>query len=209
MWLLAMVAQGQSAADAPLRAGRAEVALVTLGAFPEPLVGAIASGLASELQVVVERRPARPLPRGAYYPPRRRYRAERLLDHLRRLLVGEPRTTRVIGFTSVDISTTKGRHRDWGVFGLGDLDGRASVISTFRLRRGARDDAHFRFRVVTTAVHEVGHTLGLPHCTEARCVMNDAHGSIRTVDTSTGRLGPGCRRRLEASAPVVPLPNAN
>ncbi len=192
-------------ASAQPRRGRALVKLVTLGEFPDALVDAIARGLEDELSVAIERLPARPLPRAAYYPPRRRYRADRLLDHLRTMLDGAPPTTRVLGFTSVDISTTKPPYRDWGVLGLGDLGGRACVISSHRMRRNVRDEEHLRFRVVTTAVHEVGHTLGLAHCDEPRCLMNDAHGSIVTVDTSTGRLGPRCRAFVESSAPIVDL----
>jgi len=210
MVLLAVVDAGQSAAVAqPTAAGtvqaRARVTLVTLGTFPRDLADAVEAGLRAELAVDVRRMNDRPLPRAAFYPPRHRYRADRLLTHLHTLVPGDPTTTRILGMTSVDISTTKGRVYDWGVFGLGDLGGTACVISVFRLRRSARDAEHLRFRIVTTAIHEVGHTLGLDHCTEPRCVMRDAEGSITTVDTSTGRLGPECRARLDRSAPVREL----
>ncbi len=180
---------------------RAHVKLVVLGELSQDLAAAVDQGLRDELDVEVERFDEVPLPRAAYYPPRRRYRADRLLDFLRRRLEGEPATTRVLGLTSVDVSTTKPPHQDWGVFGLGELGGRSCVISTFRLRRRARDDDHVRFRVVTTAVHEVGHTLGLEHCTEPGCVMRDAEGSIQTVDTGTGHLGPECRAELDRESP--------
>jgi archaemetzincin len=187
---------------APL--ARALVKLIVLGDFPEDMIDEVEAGLRTELAVDVERIEDVPLPEVAWYPPRRRHRADRLLDFLRDHLDGEPSTTRVIGLTAVDISTTKGRHEDWGVFGLGDLGGRACVISSFRLsERGRRQDALVTFRVVTTAVHEVGHTLGLPHCTDPVCVMRDAQGSIRTVDTSDGHLGPDCLARIEVSAPRV------
>lgn len=182
-------------------ATRATVTLLTLGTFPRALADAVERGLRAELQVDVQRMNDVQLPRTAYYAPRRRYRADRLLDHLHTLVPNAH--TRVIGMTEVDISTTKGRVFDWGVFGLGDLDGSACVISTHRLRRGARDAAHVEFRVVTTAVHEIGHTLGLEHCVEPRCVMRDAEGSIATVDTSTGHLGPECRAELDAARPLV------
>ena len=185
----------------PAGGHRALVKLVILGEFPEDLAAAVEEGLREELDVEVERIDGVPLPRSAYYAPRRRYRADRLLWHLNDRLSGEPPTTRVLGLTSVDISTTKPPHRDWGVFGLGELGGRSCVISTFRLGRRARDEAHLRFRVVTTAVHEVGHTLGLEHCTEPRCLMRDAEGSIATVDSSTGDLGPECRAELDRESP--------
>ena len=175
--------------------------LVTLGRFPRELTDAVEAGLREELQVDVVRIDDAPLPRFAYYPPRRRYRAERLLNYLRSRVPGA--NARVLGMTDVDISTTKGTIYDWGVFGLGDLGGKACVISIFRLRRRARDADHLRFRVTTTAIHEVGHTLGLEHCTEPACVMRDAEGSIRTVDTSSGHLGPECRAEVDREAPAV------
>jgi len=182
---------------------RALVKLIIIGEFPVELTDGIERGLRDELQVDVERIEGVPLPAEAYYPPRRRYRAERLLRFLNDHLEGEPTTTRVLGMTSVDISTTKPPYEDWGIFGLGELGGRSCVISTFRLSRRARDEAHRQFRVVTTAVHEVGHTLGLEHCVEDRCVMRDAEGSIRTVDTSTGHLGPECRAEVDEETPLV------
>jgi archaemetzincin len=197
-----------SLAGRPLSPGtRARVVLVTLRSFPRDLADAVAEGLRQELQVEVVRAADRPLPAAAYYAQRRRYRADRLLDHLRPLAPAGS-GLRLLGLTDVDISVTKGRVFDWGVFGYGDLDGTACVLSTHRLRRRARDADHLRFRIVTTAIHEVGHTLGLPHCTEPRCVMRDAEGSITTVDTSTGRLGPGCRAALDASAPLRASPAA-
>lgn len=45
-----------------------------------------------------------PLPKSAYYKPRRRYRAEKLLDFLDSIDTGE--YTKVIGLTHRDISTT-------------------------------------------------------------------------------------------------------
>ena len=39
---------------------------------------------------------------------------------------------KVIGLTESDISTTKGEYDDWGIFGLGNLSGRACVVSDYR-----------------------------------------------------------------------------
>lgn len=113
----------------------AHVRLVPMGRFPAALVSVVERALRAELGVTVERAAARPLPRHAYYPPRRRFRAERLLDYLVDLAGAAPEATKVLGLTAVDISTTKGRHADWGVFGLGELGGRAAVVSTYPLPR--------------------------------------------------------------------------
>jgi archaemetzincin len=70
------------------------------------------------------------------------------------------------------------------------------------LKRRAKSRKHFRFRVANVALHEVGHTFGLQHCTEDRCPMQDAEGSIVNTDTSNGFLGPQCQAELEDLAPL-------
>jgi predicted Zn-dependent protease len=47
------------------------------------------------------------------------------------------------------------------------------------------------------AAHEVAHALGLPHCAEAGCILNDADGNIRSVDAAAG-FCPRCHERLSA-----------
>jgi archaemetzincin len=127
--------------------------------------------------------PPSPLPRSAYYPPRGRYRAERLLDFL--VGQGQKGARVVLGLTTADISTTKGQYSDWGVMGLATLDGKSAVLSSFRCKRGARNAAHARERFAKTAVHELGHSFGLEHCPTRGCLMHDGEGSVLTTDTET------------------------
>ena len=116
----------------------------------------------------------------------------------------EDPTIKLLGLTEVDISTTSEPYEDWGIFGLGHCPGQSAVISSKRLSRRPKNREHVRFRVATTAVHEIGHTFGLPHCAEdkARCVMLDAEGGIENTDVSTGALGPACAKLLDSLAPV-------
>jgi archaemetzincin len=142
-----------------------------------------------------------PLPKAAWYAPRARYRAEKLLDFLRERVPANAssqpaQATMIIGLTASDISTTKDAIDDWGVLGLGDLDGKASVISTFRCKMKAKSAAHVRERLAKVAVHEVGHTLGLDHCPTPGCLMNDALGKVASVDRERD-LCARCRSLLE------------
>jgi archaemetzincin len=130
------------------------------------------------------------LPRTAYYPPRKRYRAERLLTYLNARMPEDG--WRILGLTDVDISTTKDEFPDWGVMGLGELPGTATVISSFRCRKKARNQAHAIERLAKVAVHEIGHTLGLPHCPTKSCLMEDAMGKVTTTDRERD-FCPACR----------------
>ena len=135
--------------------------------------------------------PLKPLPRSAFYPARSRYRADLLLT----VLAKNQMFDKIIGITSVDISTTKASYADWGVFGLGQFGGRSCVVSDFRLhKKGVVLSTH---RLCRVAVHEVGHTFGLDHCPTLHCTMSDAKGSLKTVDVETGFCAL-CRKRVKA-----------
>lgn len=149
------------------------------------------------------------LPQAAYYRPRQRYRAEKLLSYLD--TIAAPSYARVVGLTGVDISTTKGQVHDWGILGLATLDGRLAVLSTHRCGRGTRTAEQRRIRFGKVAVHEVGHTLGLAHCPTVGCLMEDAKGSVMTTDREYD-LCTRCRAELARlgrsarAAPAIPWP---
>lgn len=112
--------------DAPLR-----IAIQPLGTVSRKTQNAIRARLEKEYFAKVTILPSVPLPKSAYYPARSRYRADRLLPILAKNL----KFDKVVGITSVDVSTTKPPNADWGVFGLGSMPGRSCVVSDFRLDR--------------------------------------------------------------------------
>ena len=179
-----------SPADA---ADELKIALQPLGKVPADVVEKVRAQLSEIYAVHVEVLPPKELPASAFYRPRERYRAEKLLDWLEANTAAT--FTKVIGVTTSDISTTKGEVFDWGIFGLGQLGQRPCVISTFRLMRGVPHEKMLQ-RTQRVAAHEVGHTFGLEHCPTPRCTMNDAEGKVATVDAENGQLCEQCRARV-------------
>lgn len=111
-------------------------------------------------------------PENAYYQPRNRYRADSIIKFLN----SEAKNGFVkLGLTSKDISVTKGKNPDFGVMGLGYRPGKACVASTFRLNKSNKNSQFYK-----VAIHELGHTQGLPHCPEKNCFMRDAEGGNPT-----------------------------
>lgn len=170
------------------------VAVQPLGKVDSAAAAAAKAGIERLYDFKVEVLPAVPLPIPAYYPPRKRYRAEKLLDHLDSIKGGG--FLKIIGLTTADISTTKGEFYDWGIFGLGSLGGTACVVSTYRLGRGKVPEKKFLERLAKVVNHELGHTMGLDHCPNRGCLMEDAAGTIRTVDRESGELCDSCRTRI-------------
>ncbi len=120
----------------------------------------------------IEIKKAIDLPAFAYYKPRNRYRADSLVGYLNR------RSTEghiIMALTNNDISWTKGSIKDYGIMGLGLCPGKACVASSFRLSK-----TNILPQLLKIALHELGHTQGLPHCPVKTCFMRDAEGKNHT-----------------------------
>jgi len=128
-----------------------------------------------------------PLPQSAFYPLRNRYRADSLINFLS---LHTPAEHVTIGLTTKDISTSKDTIADWGVMGLGFCPGKACIASSFRLSKAEKLQQLFK-----VAIHELGHTQGLPHCEVRTCFMRDAEGHNTTNEEKD--FCPHCKKFLE------------
>lgn len=83
------------------------------------------------------------------------------------------------------------------VYGEAQLGGSAAVVSTARLWPDPNvrlDQVLLRDRIIKECVHELGHTFGLLHCEQSRCVMSRSV-SIADVDAKLPVLCVDCHER--------------
>ena len=170
------------------------VDVVPIGDVPAQVKREASTALRSVFGAEVSLRDAQELPESAYDSARGQYRAEELIDLASRIGTGEKN----IAITAADLFY---RRRNY-VFGLAYLDGSASVVSTNRLQTSSDGGFSqkpaseiFADRVRKEVVHEIGHTLGLEHCENGRCVMNFSP-TVREVDRKEEALCGTCQRTL-------------
>jgi archaemetzincin len=132
-----------------------------------------------------------------------RYSADSLVHFLSQ--VAPDSRSIVIGLTTEDIFTTVrdstggikqplDKYAVWGIFGLGSCPGRSPIVSIHRLL--TTNEQLFLHRLRTVVLHELGHNLGLPHCPNPHCIMNDAHEKVATVDDSGDDFCASCQKKL-------------
>jgi len=168
------------------------IALVPIGQVEEAILAIIGEGLREAFgrNYVI----AAALPHPDYACDRRRgqYRSDDILAQLRRL--GLP-AERWLGVVDLDLYTPGLNF----VFGQAQMGGPAAIIALPRLRQSfyglPEGEALFHERAVKEAVHELGHTYGLGHCSNPRCVMSFSN-SLRDVDRKERDFCPSCRRKL-------------
>jgi archaemetzincin len=136
-----------------------------------------------------------PLPRDAYDWRRSQYLANALFGLAARTAHAlADRHTKVLAVTEADLYAGDLNF----VFGIAESRGRAAVISLCRLGLGA-DPPLRRERALKEAVHELGHTLGLAHCSDPKCVMHFSN-SLADTDRKGSRLCAACERKTDAVA---------
>jgi archaemetzincin len=104
---------------------------------------------------------------------------------------------RVLGVTACDLFVPVLTF----VFGEAQLDGNCAVVSTARLNEEfyglpRREDLLME-RLVKEAAHELGHTFGLRHCMDWRCVMASSH-AVERLDVKGAEFCNACRKAVIA-----------
>lgn len=157
------------------------------------LLPRLAQRLTQAFGVAVEQHAPAFDPEAGFDQQRGQYNSRVVLAQLRDLTaVG---ADRVLGVAGVDLFIPVLTY----VFGEAELDGRAAVVSSFRLDNELyglpADPARLFDRLVKEAVHEVGHTYGLVHCHRPRCVMTSST-YVEGIDLKDAAFCDPCQRLL-------------
>ena len=169
------------------------IALVPIGQVKESTLAVIGEGLREAFGRDYLIAAALPHPDYAYDRRRGQYRSDDILAQLRRL---DLPADRWLGVVDVDLYTPGLNF----VFGQAQMGGPAAIIALPRLRQSfyglPEDETLFHERAIKEAVHELGHTYGLGHCRDARCVMHFSN-SLSDTDRKSHHFCPRCMARLK------------
>ncbi len=144
------------------------------GQIEPEVIEAAAQAIRSLFQFEVKLLPKKDNPLYALSADREQYSAPSILRVLAKTRIDK--RNKILGIVDKDLYV---RGRNY-VFGQAQVKGRSALISTHRLYN--KDKELYYGRIAKEVVHELGHTIGLDHCPDIKCVM---HFSYNVKDTDT------------------------
>jgi archaemetzincin len=168
-----------------------EISVVAVDIVPSHVLERICAAITETFARPCRVGAALPKPYYAFDAQRRQYSAEAIL---RRLHVHD--AERVLGVVNLDLFVPDLNF----VFGLADRANRRALIALPRLRQSfygkGENEQRFIERSIKEAIHELGHTYGLAHCTNPRCVMSFSNSLADTEYKGRGFCAT-CRTKLQ------------
>ncbi len=168
------------------------IALVPVGPVTEDLLKWLQERLPGVVQRQVKISDPAPLPDYGFDQRRGQYHGEAVLDRLDGF--DDPQAERLLGLINVDCTSDSLNF----IFGEANLNGRTAFVALPRLRPSyynqPDDPGLFRERVLKEVVHELGHTWGLRHCDDPKCVMHFSN-TLSDTDEKGVQYCQSCREK--------------
>jgi archaemetzincin len=167
-----------------------EIEIFPMGQIDEEILEEIAKGLKRVYGIDAKISFQIKIPEEAYNPLRNQYSGEKIIRWLEKNF-----KERILAITNEDLYA-EGLNF---IFGQAQFGGRIAIISIFRLNpifyKKPFDKNLLIERAVKEAIHEIGHTLKLEHCSNEKCVMCFSN-TIRDVDKKGKDLCGMCKIQL-------------
>jgi len=171
-----------------------KIYIIPVGDVEEETLLKLSWALREKFDAVFEMGEPLPLSEDAYRVERGQYFATPILEELKQNIPEDGE--KVLAVLDVDIFVPALNF----IFGQADLGGKVALISLTRLREefygNSKNEKLFFDRVVKEAVHELGHTFGLKHCSNLKCVMRFSN-SLLDTDVKEADFCEECRKNLE------------
>lgn len=133
-------------------------------------------------------------PQFAFNPSRDQYNSTMILAKL--LELAPDQNSKIVGITSLDLHIPVLTY----VFGEAQLNGKAAVVSSYRLQNElyglSHDEKLFRNRLLTEIHHELGHTFGLIHCANQDCALHPST-YVEEIDLKTSHYCSFCKSMIQ------------
>ena len=135
------------------------------------------------------------IPEESFNAARQQYDSNMLLARLHKYSQ-KRRIDKVLGIADIDLFVSGLNF----IFGQAECPGKAALISLWRLRSEyygqSPSDELLEKRSAKEAIHEMGHTFGLRHCSDPHCVMHFSN-SISDTDAKQDIFCSKCSTRIQ------------